>query len=184
MPTRRTFIQAVAAVAFAGLALTASATAASRAELDAAADATLAHLSASEPVTEEMLKRAAGVLVFPRIVKGGFIVGVEGGEGVLREKGRTVGVYRTTGASFGFQAGLSQFGYVMVLMDDDALDFVRETRGWEVGVGPNVTVADRGIARKLSSSSVQQGIYVFFLDQKGLFAGAGLQGSRISRVAD
>ena len=69
-------------------------------------------------------------------------------------------------------------------MDDDSVDYVRSTAGWEVGVGPNVTVADEGIARKLTTSTAQSGIYVFFVDQEGFFAGLGIEGTKISRVSE
>jgi lipid-binding SYLF domain-containing protein len=131
-----------------------------------------------------MLKNAKGVLIFPEIVKAGLLVGAAGGKGVLRVNGETEGYFRSTAVSYGLQAGVSTFGYVMFLMDDDSVDYVRSTAGWEVGVGPNVTVADEGIARKLTTSTAQSGIYVFFVDQEGFFAGLGIEGTKISRVSE
>ena len=181
MITKRALLASFVAVLAANAA---PAEAESRAELEAAADATLARLKATEPVSEKMVANAAGVLVFPRIVRAGLLLGAAIGKGVLRSGGNSVGVYRSTAASFGMQAGVSEYGYVMFLMDKAALDFVRDTRGWEIGVGPNVTIADEGVARRLSTSTAQDGIYVFFVDQRGFFAGAGLEGSKISRIAE
>lgn len=131
-----------------------------------------------------MIRDARGMLVFPEIVKGGFMVGAAVGDGVLRVKGKTAGYYRTTAVSYGFQAGLATFGYVLFLMDDAALKFLRESKGWENGTGPNVTIADQSFARQLSTSTMQHGIYAFFVDQQGLFAGAGLQGTKITRIGE
>lgn len=181
-PTRRLVVAALSLSMLAGF--SGPATAGSAAELDAAASATLARLVQAEPVTRDMLERAAGVLVFPEIVKGGLLVGAAAGKGVLRVGGRTRGIYRSTAVSYGLQAGISAFGYVMALMDQQAVDFVRDTKGWEVGVGPNVTVADESFARRLSTSTAQEGIYVFFVDQKGLFAGAGIEGTKITQIAE
>ena len=150
--------------------------------LDAAADATLERLYASEPAAKSLSKRAKGVLVFPEIVKGGLLIGAAGGEGVLRRGSKTVGKYLSTAVSYGLQAGVTTFGYVMFLMDDEALDYVEDTAGWEVGVGPNVTVADESVTKKLTTSTVQEGIYVFFVDQKGFYAGAGIEGTKITKV--
>lgn len=84
----------------------------------------------------------------------------------------------------GLPAGATQVSYVMFLMDEEALAYLDSSDGWEVGVGPNVTVADQGLAGRLTSSTRQEGIYVFFLSQQGLFAGAGLEGTQITRISD
>jgi lipid-binding SYLF domain-containing protein len=160
------------------------AVAASAQELNAEADAALARLQQSEPVTADMLANAKGILIFPEIIKAGLLVGAAAGEGVMRVGGKADGYYRSTAVSYGLQAGVAKFGYVMFLMDDESVDYVRNTSGWEVGVGPNITVADKGIAKKLSTTTVNSGIYVFFIDQKGFFAGAGIEGTKISRISD
>jgi len=185
MMKRRFVLAGIAAVYMAfGPVLADHAVAASVEEINADADAALARLMQSEPVTEEMLANAKGVLIFPKIIKAGLIVGAAGGDGVLRVGGKPDGYYRSIAASYGLQAGVTTFGYVMFLMDDESLDYVRNTAGWEVGVGPNITVADKGIARKLSTSTMQEGIYVFFIDQEGFFAGAGIEGTKITRIAE
>ena len=109
-------------------------------------------------------------------------MGAAGGRGVLRIEGRTKGYFQSTAASYGLQAGITKFGYVMVFLDDASLRYLDESAGWEVGVGPNVTVADEGFARRLSSTTARNGVVVFFLDQKGLFAGAGIEGTKITRI--
>jgi lipid-binding SYLF domain-containing protein len=160
-----------------------NAIAGSAAEMNAAADATISLLKKSEPVTDEMIANAKGVLIFPKIVKGGLIVGAAVGDGVLRVDGQTAGYYRSTAVSYGFLAGVAKFGYVMFLMDDESLAYARDTQGWELGVGPNLTIADKGFATKFSTTTVDSGIYVFFVDQEGFFAGGGIEGTKISRIA-
>ncbi len=181
---RRTFLHAATAVVALGAALPGTATAESLAELNAAADAALARLRETQPVSDHMIESAKGILIFPEIVKGGLIVGAAGGKGVLRIGGKTEAVYRSTAVSYGLQAGIAKFGYIMFLMDEESLKYIRETKGWEVGVGPNITIADEGIAAKLSTTTAQSGVYVFFISQKGFFAGAGIEGTKISRIAE
>lgn len=154
------------------------------AELERAANTTLKLLKSTQPVTVDMIARAKGMMIFPDIVKGGLLVGGATGKGVLRVDGKTDGYYRSAAISYGLQIGIARFGYVMLLMDDAALAYVRSTDGWEVGVGPNVTVADEGFARKYSTTSKEKGIYVFFVGQEGFFAGAGVEGTKITRYAE
>ncbi len=184
--TKRRFVLAgmtAACMAF-GAMFDDHAAAASAQELNADADATLALLQKSEPVTTEMLGNAKGILIFPKIIKGGLVIGAAAGDGVLRVGGKTSGYYRSTAVSYGFQAGITTFGYVMFLMDTESLEYVRDTAGWEVGVGPNITIADKGIiASKLTTTTAQSGIYVFFVGQEGFFAGAGIEGTKITQIA-
>ena len=60
--------------------------------------------------------------------------------------------------------------------------YLNNSGGWEVGVGPSIVVVDEGMARSLSTTTLQNDIYAFVFDQSGLMAGAGLQGSKITRV--
>jgi lipid-binding SYLF domain-containing protein len=67
-------------------------------------------------------------------------------------------------------------------MDNDSLDYLNRSEGWEIGVGPSIVVVDEGVARSLTSTTLQNGVYAFIFSQKGLMAGLGLQGSKISRI--
>ena len=152
------------------------------AEIDRDVTAALRDLYASQPVAAELQRAAKGILVFPKIIKGGFIVGGQYGDGALRKGGKTVGYYNSTAASYGLQAGLQSFGYVMMFLSEDALKYLDRSNGWEVGVGPSVVVVDKGLSRSLTTSTAKSDIYVFFFDQKGLMAGLGVQGSKITRI--
>jgi lipid-binding SYLF domain-containing protein len=120
--------------------------------------------------------------VFPNIVKAGFLLGAQYGEGALRQRGKTVGYYNSAAASYGLQAGAQRFGYALFFMSDSAVNYLNTSGGFELGVGPSIVVLDTGTARALTSSTIQNDIYAVFFDQRGLMAGLGLQGSKISRM--
>ena len=155
--------------------------AATAAELDRKVDLALETLYAANPLAKDLSEKAVGVLVFPDIIKGGLIVGGQFGDGALREGGKTVGYYRSVAASFGLQAGVQSFGYAMFLMNQDALDYLDRSDGWEVGVGPSIVVLDKGAAGSLTTTTAQSDVYAVFFDQKGLMAGLGLQGTKITK---
>lgn len=142
--------------------------AASAAELTAEADATLALLPESEPVSSEMIEKAEAILIFPKIVKGRLVVGAASGKGVLRMGDETKGYFRSTALSYGLQAGIAKFGCVMFIMDDESREKVRDTKGWEVGLGPDVTIADEGFARTLSTTTAHEGLLCLLPRPAGL----------------
>src|SRR3954469_9381119 len=152
------------------------------AELDRKVTEATAKLYASSPAAKKLSTVAKGILIFPSVKKAGFIVGGQYGEGALRIAGKTTGYYKTTAASFGLQAGGQKFGYAMFFMTPGALEYLKKSDGWEVGVGPSIVVVDEGVARSLTTSSAKENIYVFFFGQKGLMAGLGIQGSKISEI--
>jgi len=156
--------------------------AASAAEIDRDVDSSLMKLYEKTPAARELAKVAKGILVFPSIIKGGFIIGGQYGEGALRMDGKTAGYYSTAAASYGLQAGAQSFGYALFFITDKALDYLKKSEGWEIGVGPSVVIVDEGIARSLSTTTAKSDIYAFFFDQKGLMAGLGLQGSKITKL--
>jgi lipid-binding SYLF domain-containing protein len=154
----------------------------SAAEIDRGVDAALAALYATEPKAQDLGRLARGILVFPNIVKAGFLFGAQYGEGALRRQGQTVGYYNSAAASYGLQAGVQAFGYALFIMSDSALQYLDESGGFEIGMGPSIVVLDMGTAKALTTTTIQSDIYAFIFDQKGLMAGLGLQGSKISRI--
>lgn len=151
-------------------------------QIDLEVDEALNKLYTGSPAAREISKTAKGILVFPSITKGGFIVGGAFGEGALRKDGKTAGYYNSVAASYGLQAGAQKFGYALFFMDNASLEYLDKSEGWEIGVGPSIVIVDEGIARSLSSTTAREGVYAFFFDQKGLMAGLGIQGSKISRI--
>jgi lipid-binding SYLF domain-containing protein len=158
------------------------AVAASAAEINRDVSSALKELYAKSPSAKIMGEKAKGILVFPAIVKGGFIVGGQYGEGALLKGGKTAGYYNTVQASYGLQAGLQKYGYALFLMTDSAVKYINKSDGWEIGVGPTIVVVDTGAAASATTTTLQSEIYAFFFDQKGLMAGIGLQGTKITRI--
>lgn len=159
-----------------------SALAASASEIDIKVTVALQTLYKTTPGTKALANQAKGILVFPDIVKAGLIVGGQYGDGALRKKGITSGYYRSLAASYGLQAGVQSFGYVLFFMDDASLRYLEKSKGWEIGTGPSVVVLDKGFGKNLSSTTLRKGVYAFIFDQRGLMAGIGLQGSKITRI--
>jgi lipid-binding SYLF domain-containing protein len=151
-------------------------------EIDREADAAISKLYSSTPKAEELSRVAKAVLIFPDVVKAGLMVGGQYGQGALRVGGQTVGYYNTTAASYGLQAGVQEFGYVMFFMTDETLQYLQDSSGWEIGVGPSIVVVDEGKARTLTTTTAKDEIYAFIFSQKGLMAGLGIQGSKITQI--
>ena len=146
-------------------------------------NAALQDLYANNPEARILSKRAKGILVFPGIVKAGFLVGAQyGSGGALFKNGRTAGYYNIVAGSYGLQAGVQSFNYVMFFMDNASLNYLNNSEGWEVGVGPSLVVVDKGVAKSLTTTTAKDGVYAYIFGQKGLMAGLGLQGSKISRI--
>jgi len=156
--------------------------AASKSDLESSSKRALDNLVAQVPGASALNSKAVAVLVFPTITKAGFMVGGQFGEGVLWRKGKPVGYYNTAGASYGLQAGAQQYGYAMFFMNQKALDSLNSTQGFEVGVGPSVVIIDEGMAKNVTSGTLTEDIYAFVFAQKGLMAGIGIQGNKISKI--
>lgn len=150
-------------------------------EIDTKVSAALERLYEKSETARVMGEKAKGILVFPEIVKGGFIVGGQYGEGVLLIDGKPGGNYSTVQVSYGLQAGLQKYGYALFLMTEPALEWLDRSGGWELGVGPTIVVVDVGAAKSMSTTTARSEIYAFFFDQKGLMGGLGLQGTKISK---
>ena len=122
--------------------------------------------------------------MFPKVTKAGLGVGGQSGDGVLFKQGKVVGYYNTSGASFGLQAGAQKFAYAMFLMNDKAVNALGANEGFEIGVGPSVVVMDEGKAKTMTTTTTKDDIYAFIFGQKGLMAGLGVQGNKITRLKD
>ncbi len=170
-------------VAFAGLLSAPAVLAASKAELDRDGARALKNLYANNTAARLLGSKAKAVLVFPSMVKAGFMFGGQMGEGVLLANGRPVGYYNSVAASYGLQAGVQVFGYALFFMNDSALSYLDRSDGWELGVGPSIVVVDAGVGKSLTSTTITQDVYAFIFDQKGLMAGLGIQGSKITRIS-
>jgi lipid-binding SYLF domain-containing protein len=158
-------------------------TAAFEEKLDADARVALEKLYAKSTAAKTLGEKAKGILVFPSITKGGFIVGGQYGKGALLKAGKTAGYYNTIQASYGLQAGLQKYGYALFLMTDSSVKYLEKSEGWELGVGPTITVVDAGVSGSATTTTLKSEIYAYFFDQKGLMAGIGIQGTKITKIS-
>ena len=158
------------------------ASAATAEDLDKDSRQALQTLYKTEPLAERLSRTAKAVLVFPNIVKAGLVFGGSYGEGALIEGSTVVDYYNSVTGSWGLQAGAQSYGYAVFLMTDKAIRYIKETKGWEIGVGPTVVAVDEGVAKNLSTSSLQDDAYAFIFSQQGLMAGVSIEGTKISRI--
>jgi lipid-binding SYLF domain-containing protein len=169
----------VASLAVAGVANAATSTQ----ELTQDANQALQLLYSTNPAAASLGKSAKAVLIFPSIVKAGFVFGGAYGEGVLESGARVDSYYNSFTGSWGLQAGAQSYGYVVFLMTNKAVSYIHRTHGWEIGTGPTVVVVDAGVAQNLTTSTLKNDAYAFIFDQKGLMAGVSIEGTKISRVS-
>ena len=152
------------------------------AKLTGESQAALQKLYASAELAKLLGPKAQAILVFPKVTKAGLGVGGQYGEGSLLKNGTATAHYKTTGASFGLQAGGQQYGYAMFFMNAKALDDFVNASGFEVGVGPSVVLVDEGMAKTTTTNTLKDDIYAFVFGQNGLMAGLGIQGNKITKI--
>jgi lipid-binding SYLF domain-containing protein len=187
---RRNMITAIASVAASGTLLagcsantgSGATPAERRAEIDKGFDKAMAELYQSVSGTRELASRARGILVFPNVLQAGFIVGGEYGEGALRVGGKTADYYKITAGSFGFQAGGQSKAVILMFLTQSALDNFRKSSGWTAGADASVSVLRAGANATVDSSTAKADIAGFALANAGLFAGATIDGSKISKL--
>jgi lipid-binding SYLF domain-containing protein len=150
--------------------------------VDSDVQAALAALYKNTPAAKTLGTTAKGILVFPNIVRAGFIVGAQYGEGELLKDGQIAGYYTIAAASYGLQVGAQGFAYVMFFMTDAGLEYLDRSAGLEIGVGPTIVAIDAGKAKTLTTTTGRDDVYAFIFRQRGLMAGIGLQGSKITRM--
>ena len=156
--------------------------ASSAAEINAKVNATLRSFVSQNPSARELGRKAAGVLVFPSVIKAGIGLGGEYGEGVLIVKARPAGYYNLVSASFGFQLGLQSRSVIIMFMTDKALAGFRNADGWKFGVDGSIVLVTVGAGGAIDTDTVTRPIIAFVLDPQGLMYNLSLEGSKISRI--
>ena len=196
MHTARLFSVAAlaAATALAGCSTTASvtkpgegdhpSTAESRHAVDASYQETLERLYAANPGTRELVSKARGVLVFPRVISAGLVIGGAYGEGQLREHGRVEGYYRTTTGSVGWQIGAQSRALVFLFMTEDALQRFKAGHGWSGGVDASVALLTIGANGQIDANAARAPTIAFVMTNAGIMAGATLEGTKVTRIDD
>ncbi|MBV8246889.1 MAG: twin-arginine translocation pathway signal [Comamonas sp.] len=163
---------------------TASAPRADATTLNTRANSALERLYQTAPGSKEMVQRARGVLIFPSVIGGSFVVGVEHGRGVLRINGRNHSYYSTTGASIGWQAGGQSKAVIYVFNTQEALDKFVNSNGWSVGADATVAAGKIGANGSIDTTTAQAPVTSYVLTNAGLEAGVSLQGSKITKVVE
>ena len=181
--TRRSIAAAVLALTSLFSPLAASAAHADpAAQLTADGVRTLHKLEAVEPRSRFFAKHAKAILVFPSILKAGFVFGGETGNGVLLKQGKADGFYNLTGGTWGLQIGGEDFGYVVFFMTDSALDYLKKSDGFAAGTGPSIVVINKGAGAEANTTTLTHDVYAFPFGEKGLMAGIDIKGSKITRI--
>jgi lipid-binding SYLF domain-containing protein len=171
-----------ASAALALLAVAPAAAAASAAAIAADSKAALQQLYAVNPKARELGQKARAILVFPKIVKAGLMIGGLRGDGALIENGRVTRFYNTTAGTYGLQAGVQSYSSALFFITSSSLDYLNKSDGWSIGSGPSVVVVDEGKAKSMNTTTLTQDVYAFIYGQKGLMAGLGLEGSKITQI--
>ena len=159
-----------------------TAQAASKQEIDIKVAAALKQFEAKVTGSKEFLARAKGVLVFPEVIKAGFGIGGEYGEGALLVKGKTADYYNTAAASIGFQLGAQLKTVILVFLQQDALNKFRNSSGWEVGVDGSVALIELGVGKDINTVNIEDPIVGFVISNKGLMFNLTLEGSKITKI--
>lgn len=156
--------------------------AASAKEIDASMDVALERFHNDVKGSEEFVKIAKGLLVLPNVIKAGFIIGGEYGEGGLRVDGKTVEYYNVAAGSIGLQIGAQKKDIIIAFMTDNALKQFQASSGWEAGVDGNIALIDIGGGKRVDTTTIKDPIVAFVFDVKGLIADISLKGSKFTKL--
>jgi len=176
-PLRKLVLTFLVLIVFPGSVLAASAV-----EIDAKADSALKMFYEKVGPAKELSAKAKGILIFPDVIKAGFGIGGEYGEGALRINGKTVEYYNTAAASIGLQLGAQEKAVILLFLDGKALDDFRKSDGWEAGVDGSVAVVEWGTGGSVDTSNIKDPIIGFVFGNKGLMFNLTLEGSKMSKI--
>jgi lipid-binding SYLF domain-containing protein len=154
----------------------------SKQEIDVSVADTLQRFTNANPAHAELLRKAAGILVFPRITKAGAGIGGEHGNGALLKHGQTVNYYSLTSGSVGLTLGAGQRSEVLLFMTREALEKFEASGSFNVGVDAQVAVVSQGAGGAYDSETLRKPILGFVFDEKGLIGDLSLKGSKIKKI--
>jgi lipid-binding SYLF domain-containing protein len=159
-----------------------TARAATKKEINASVDVALERFAKDVKGADEFLKAAKGVLVMPRVMQAGFIVGAKYGNGALRVGGKSVGYYNMSAASAGLQIGAQESNIILCFMDEAVLKKFRASSGWQVGVDGTVALITIGAGGSVDTTKLKEPIVGFVFGQEGLMAGVSLEGLKFTKT--
>ena len=161
---------------------TADINAKSTAEIDASIESAIERFTNEIQGGQTYLDGARGILVIPKMIKAGLVLGVEYGEGALVVDNIKVQYYRAFSGSLGLQLGIGSKDLIILFYDDEAMDDFIYSSGWQVGVDGSVAILDMGAGGSLDSTEAQDPIVGFVLGHKGLIAGLSLEGTKFTKI--
>ncbi len=156
--------------------------AASNDELDAEVREAIAAFYQHTSAGKELAGKAAGMLVFPNVIKAGVGIGGEYGEGALVVDGKTTAYYNIASVSIGFQLGAQARSQIVLFMTPGALSKFRNSEGWKAGVDGSVALATLGAGGAVDSDTAKKPIIGFIFSNKGLMYNLTFEGSKISPI--
>ena len=154
----------------------------SSAEIDASIESAIERFTNEIQGGQTYLDGARGILVIPKMIKAGLVVGVEYGEGALVVDNIKVQYYRAFSGSLGLQLGIGSKDLIILFYDDEAMDDFIYSSGWQVGVDGSVAILDMGAGGSLDSTEAQDPIVGFVFGHKGLIAGLSLEGTKFTKI--
>jgi lipid-binding SYLF domain-containing protein len=179
---RKNFVMSLVGLVVLTLGGNVTARAESKQEIDVSVSDSLKQFTAANPAHSQLLHKAVGVLVFPRITKAGAGIGGEHGDGALLKGGMTAHYYSLSSASLGLTLGAGQRTEVFLFMSDEALAKFEASDGYSVGVDAQVAVVSKGAGGDYDSETLKKPILCFVFDEKGLIGDVSLKGSKIKRI--
>ena len=147
--------------------------------LQAQVNEALSRLYRAAPGSEALVARSAGALVFPQVVGGSLIVGVEHGRGLLYVAGNAQPQEYTINAG---SLGLQAKSVIYVFNSPEALEMFRRSNGWTIGIDATAAIGHLGANGMVDSRTSEQPVTSFVLTNVGLEAGVSVQGAKVSRA--
>jgi lipid-binding SYLF domain-containing protein len=155
---------------------------ASKAEIDAEIDEALEFLYKESPAAKTLAAKSKGILVFPTIVKAGWILGGSYGEGALLTNGKKIQYYNNISGSLGFQFGIEKRSEIIMFLEQSALEDFKKNNGWDGGADGSVAIASFGAGMDVTAENIKDPIISFIFSPKGLMVNASLEGTKISKI--
>ena len=151
-------------------------------EIDVSVDVALDRFKNEVRGAEEFLANAKGILVIPNVIRVGFGLGGEYGEGAMIIGGKTAEYYSTAAGSFGFQIGAQSKNIVVIFMEENSLAKFRNSLGWRAGIDGSVVLVDTGAGTSVDSDNIKDPIVGFVFGLKGLMVNLSLEGSKFTKL--
>jgi lipid-binding SYLF domain-containing protein len=88
--------------------------------------------------------------------------------------------HNLTGLSCGLELGIQKFGYAIFFMSEDALDYLYDSRGFEIGTSPSLVIGDGIFSHSASTTNNRPGILTFAFNKTGLMLDVGVHLAKIT----